>query len=120
MKVSNAIKKLSKYGELKSISSSTNTYYSLTQGEVVLTFIEAKNNIIAIRVKHINDNQEDYLDGTTCKSISEAIRLARFVEVLPKSKSSIVMKKYPKVKSLKTLSVSAKDFIGIPKGVEVK
>ncbi len=121
MKVSNAIKKLSKYGNV----TQDGQFFRIIQDTREIQFARngSSEDIICIRVRSIHDKDDfmtDYHAGTFCDNITQAIRLARFVEILPKSKSSIVMKKYPKVKSLKTLSVSAKDFIGIPKGVEVK
>jgi len=80
MKLSNALKKLSKYGktEIKGI------HYQTIQGDTVVEFLVSSysEEITCIRVRSIHDkddSQSDYSAGVWVDNLSQAIKVARFV-----------------------------------------
>lgn len=82
MKLSNAIKKLAKHGEVKQNGS---VFWVSKNGERVEFMrngkIEDDYDIVCIRVCGDNDKDDsmiDYSAGVWCDNLSQAIRLARF------------------------------------------
>lgn len=114
MKLTNAIKKLEKYGKVEHFGYT----YSLTQGNTAVEFMRngSSENITCIRVRSIHDKddlQADYSAGTWCDNLSQAIRIARFVEV-GVTKSQIVKENVPCM-GLSTSKTTLSEFVGIPK-----
>ena len=83
MKLSNAIKKLEKYGKVENNGIS----YWTIQGNTAVEFMKngSSEDITCIRVRSIHDKddfQSDYSAGTWCDNLSQAIRFVRFEEVV--------------------------------------
>jgi len=82
MKLTNAIKKLEKYGKVEF----NGHCYTTIQGTTAVEFLKngSSEDITCIRVRSIHDKddiQSDYSAGTWCDNLSQAIRIVRFVEV---------------------------------------
>lgn len=81
MKLQNAIKKLSKHGEIKQNGRS----FNLVIGTQVIEFrangaVEENPNITCIRVRNNKDNDDvmtDYSAGVWCDNLSQALCLVR-------------------------------------------
>lgn len=81
MKLKNAIKKLSKFGEVKN---QDGIYWAEDKGQVVEFIINGRieddRNITCIRVRGAKDEDDimtDYWGGVWCDNLSQAIRIAR-------------------------------------------
>ena len=76
MKIENAIKKLSKLGN---VEKNKNGQHWIKFNNHVISFWVQDGNVHCINCRHendINDTQSDYFAGIYCDNISEAIRLA--------------------------------------------
>ena len=82
MKLTNAIKKLSKFGEVQQ----NGQLFWVQKNQKVIEFmangkINNNTNITCIRVRYAKDEDDtmtDYFSGTWCDNLTQAIRLAGF------------------------------------------
>lgn len=83
MKLTNAIKKLGKYTEVRKLEYS----YQAIQGNQAIEFFEngTSGEITCIRVRSIHDKDDimsDYCAGSFCDNLTQAIKIARFQEAV--------------------------------------
>jgi hypothetical protein len=77
MQVTNALKKLTKAGF---VVEQNDKYYSAQAGRDVIEFHQQDGEIICIRVRSVNDQDDvmsDYSAGVFCDNLSQAIQIAR-------------------------------------------
>lgn len=78
MQITNAIKKLKKFGKVEQ----NGQQYSVTHKGEVVSFRNQDGRIIVIGVRRENDHSDpmtDYSAETYCRNLSQAFRLANWV-----------------------------------------